>query len=139
MRPCIKVDRAAVKAALEALGRPAEQVHVEAAAALIAGYADVAAAAIVPLEPTQGLLISMALRDDHGFLSAGPDEADGPLLVGPTQAERETRLRSMRQLHEEVVGTGFHGPKREGWYLEGMEGLARMRAAKASRAGGAAS
>lgn len=133
MTCCRKIDRAAVKSALEALGRPAEAVHVEAAAQLIAAFADAAKSAIVPLEPTPGLLVSMALRDDHGFLAAGPDETDAPLACGPTQAARESRLRDMVKVHEEVVGTGFYGPKREAFYVEGMASLARLRAERAAR------
>lgn len=50
---------------------------------------------LVPVEPTDGLLISMACRTRHdfGLLSRGMQES----IMG-----------SMKQIHEEVVGTGFY-------------------------------
>jgi hypothetical protein len=74
------------------------------AKAIIAAL-DAAGFVVVPKEPTKGLLTSMAIRHDHGF------------FAGYTDDEREAVLRSMRQLHEEVVGTGFYSPEREDDYL----------------------
>lgn len=72
----------------------------------------------IPVTPPPGLLESMALRDDHSFgMSAGmADEEienlrkESPIMGRQflTKAERESRLRSMAQLHEEVVGKGFY-------------------------------
>jgi len=79
--------------------------------------------ALVPVEPTLGLLMSMALRYDHalGF----PKYYDQPFLAGPnkpTHAQRlESALTTMRQIHEEVVGAGFYHPEREAEYVVMMQ------------------
>ncbi len=68
---------------------------------------------IVPKEASLGLLQSMALRWDHGIFAPlfGREE---------TATERQQRinavLTSMRQVHEEVVGTGFFKEEKEGFY-----------------------
>lgn len=73
---------------------------------------------VVPVIPPTGLLFSMAMRSDHAFGLSGnmsDDEIEqikkeNPICAGQyyTSKERECLLRSMRQLHEEVVGTGFY-------------------------------
>ena len=63
----------------------------------------------VPIEPTPELLHSMAVRYDHGLGIPGyyDQPAFGAENVG--HAKRlEATIRVMRQLHEEVVGTGFY-------------------------------
>ncbi len=75
----------------------------------------------VPVEPTLGLLMSMAIRMDHalghpGYYDASPDS----MLFdphGPSHAQRvKCMLSEMRQVHEEIVGTGFYKPKKEDDY-----------------------
>ena len=67
--------------------------------------------AIVPIVPSKSLLLSMAIRSDHGLAIPGYYDQE---FLGGKEGTHEMRLqsalRSMRQLHEEVVGTGFHGP-----------------------------
>jgi hypothetical protein len=77
---------------------------------------------IIPIKPPEGLLSSMAMREDHLFLAPvlGSDE---DILKGRfsenlaiqllankmlTSEEKASRLVVMKQLHEEVVGTGFY-------------------------------
>lgn len=87
--------------------------------------------ALVPVKPTRGLLISMAIRSDHGLGIPGYyDEmrehlpADHP-MKSVTHAQRmQSTMNSMRQLHEEVVGTGFYKPEREASYA-GMQPMPR--------------
>ena len=67
--------------------------------------------ALVPIEPPPGLLMSMAIRSDHGL--GIPGYYDQPLLIkanyGVTHARLlELALSEMRKIHEEVVGTGFY-------------------------------
>lgn len=57
----------------------------------------------VPVKPTPGLLVSMAMRDRHDF----------GLLDKTTQ---DACMRSMSQLHEEVVLRGFYQPYKEEGY-----------------------
>lgn len=67
---------------------------------------------LVPVEPTDALLRSMAVRYDHGL--GVPGYYDQELFSGSglTHARRlEAALTTMRQLHEEVVGKGFHKPE----------------------------
>lgn len=73
---------------------------------------------LVPVKPTDGLLMSMAMRWDHGL--GCPGYYDQPFFSGqPSHAQRlRVALSSMRQLHEEVVGSGFYSADREGFYLE---------------------
>lgn len=57
----------------------------------------------VPLEPPYGLLVSMALRHNHGF----------GLLE---EAARQILIDDMRKVHEEVVGRGFYVKERDPMY-----------------------
>ncbi len=72
----------------------------------------------IPIKPSNGLLFSMAMRYDHSF---GMDcdltdeeilkeRAEGNFFAGnyKTKREKECIISTMRQLHEEVVGTGFY-------------------------------
>lgn len=64
---------------------------------------------LVPAEPTDELLMSMAIRYDHGL--GVPGYYDQPIFGGENighEARLRTALTTMRQLHEEVVGAGFH-------------------------------
>ena len=56
--------------------------------------------AVVPREPTEGLLVSMALRLNHGF---GLD----------SEQSRKSQVTSMRQVYEEISGAGFYKVERE--------------------------
>lgn len=67
---------------------------------------------VVPVKPTDELLLSMAVRYDHGL--GIPGYYDQELFSGSrvAHAQRlEAALTTMRQIHEEVVGTGFYKPK----------------------------
>jgi hypothetical protein len=75
----------------------------------------------VPMEPSRGLLVSMAIRTDHGLGVPGHYDAMNRMLGktdGVTHAQRfENTIGRMRQLHEEVVGAGFYRPEREADYV----------------------
>lgn len=64
--------------------------------------------ALIPIEPTEALLESMAVRYDHGL--ACPGYYDQAMFKSDiSHKERlESTVRTMRQLHEEVVGVGFY-------------------------------
>lgn len=74
----------------------------------------------MPKEPPAGLLMSMAIRFDHGL--GVPGYYDGMANLWPpearvTHAQRlESTLRTMRQLYEEVSGYGFYSIAREAEY-----------------------
>ena len=71
----------------------------------------------VPIEPSRGLLMSMAIRFDHGL--GIPGYYDGYLVKTPgvTHAQRlESTLITMRQLYEEVVGKGHYSTDKEEEY-----------------------
>ena len=65
---------------------------------------------VVPTEPSRELLMSMAIRFDHGL--GCPGYYDSPMVSnGKSHQQRlESTIRIMRQLHEEVVGRGFYSP-----------------------------
>ena len=81
-------------------------------AAIQQGFRDINHA-IVPVQPTTGLLVSMAMRYDHTFIIPASDAFKG---LGFTPEQRESLLVTMEQLHEEVVGAGFYNPSREDGY-----------------------
>lgn len=66
----------------------------------------------VPVEPSRGLLVSMAMRNDHGFGLLGANY-------------QNSILEGMKQIHEEVVGTGFYKPERESEYLETLKAASK--------------
>jgi hypothetical protein len=69
----------------------------------------------VPTNPPIGLLMSMAIRADHGL--GVPGYYDQFKDQGVTHAQRvDAALRQMRQLWEEVVGLGFYSPEKEAEY-----------------------
>lgn len=75
--------------------------------------------ALVPVEPTRGRLISMAIRHNHAFLVN--HDPNAKWTSGVTKEHRESVLRSMRQLYEEAVGMGFYSPDREDSYVSSFE------------------
>jgi hypothetical protein len=85
---------------------------VDAARALAA--LDALGYALVPVQPSTGLLVSMAMRWDHSF--GLPAYDFGGIQMGYTPEMRASLLVSMGQLHEEVVGTGFYRADREARY-----------------------
>lgn len=73
----------------------------------------------IPVEPTPGLLMSMAVRYDHALGMPGfyDQTLFGKKVSDIDHAERlRQAISTMRQLHEEVVGTGFYKPEREAEY-----------------------
>lgn len=74
----------------------------------------------MPQEPPPGLLMSMAIRYDHGLGMPGYYDSLNQCTSipgGPTHAQRlESTLRTMRQLYEEVSGYGFYSKAREAEY-----------------------
>ena len=80
---------------------------------------------VVQVEPSDGLLMSMAMRYDHGLGCLG--YYDQPMFGGTVSHARklEVAITTMRQLHEEVVGTGFYNQDREEWYRNAMIGAVK--------------
>jgi hypothetical protein len=71
----------------------------------------------LPKEPPPGLLMSMAIRYDHGLGCPGYYDSF-PRFEGDGHQKRlESTLRTMRQLYEEVSGQGFYKPELEGQYV----------------------
>lgn len=72
----------------------------------------------LPKKAPLGLLVSMAIRYDHGL--GVPGYYDQQMLAGMdgiTHAQRfASTLRTMRQIYEEVSGNGFYSPEREADY-----------------------
>jgi hypothetical protein len=67
---------------------------------------------IVPVRPSDGLLVSMATRYDRTFgINAG-----NIYPGGYTPESRKRLLDKMKQVHEEVVGIGCYDPAREDYY-----------------------
>lgn len=71
----------------------------------------------VPVEPSLGVLASMAIRRDHGL--GCPGYYDAPVFgtenVGH-QRRMEAAIGEARQQYAEVVGNGFYSVDREGHY-----------------------
>lgn len=77
--------------------------------------------AIVPIRPSKGVLMSMAIRMDHalgmpGYYDQLPAFLRGPNPV-PHKARLEIALADARRCYEEVVGTGFYSPEKEKDYV----------------------
>lgn len=68
----------------------------------------------LPVEPPPGLLMSMAIRYDHGLGCPGYYDQS---FFGAEKISHEKRLESalttMRQLYDEVAGYGFYSPDKE--------------------------
>lgn len=70
---------------------------------------------LVPVKPTPGKLMSMAIRDDHGL--GMPGHYDHSFFSGTTHAQRlAAAIARARQAHEEVVGVGFYRESKEQEY-----------------------
>lgn len=72
---------------------------------------------LVPVEPSLGVLASMAIRRDHGL--GCPGYYDAPVFGAENvghQRRMEVAIGEARQQYEEVVGTGFYSLDREGHY-----------------------
>ena len=72
----------------------------------------------LPKTPPPGLLMSMAVRYDHGL--GCPGYYDQPLLArnGLTHADRlKLALQNMAKIYEEVSGYGFYKPDKEDGYV----------------------
>jgi hypothetical protein len=75
---------------------------------------------LVSVAPSDGLLMSMAIRSDHALGCPGYYDQKG--LGRPNNGLSHARmlecaLGDMRKLHEEVVGAGFYSPEKEADYL----------------------
>ena len=72
----------------------------------------------MPKEPPPGLLMSMAIRFDHGLGVPGYYDQEWFHRPGqPSHAARvEATLTMMRQLYEEVSGHGFYSRAKEAEY-----------------------
>jgi hypothetical protein len=71
------------------------------------------------IEPSPGLLMSMAIRLDHAL--GNPGYYDGPIFKSQGMSHKkhlEAALTTARQLFEEVTGQGFYQPEREKEYAE---------------------
>ncbi len=73
---------------------------------------------LVPVEPTPGCLMSMALRSDHALGCPGYYDQEMLRYPGaPTHQQKlDAALREARQQYEEVVGRGFYSPEKEQSY-----------------------
>lgn len=86
-------------------------------------------AVVLPKEPPLGLLMSMALRYDHGLGCPGYYDTM-PTYNGETHAKRlEATITTMRQLYEEVSGYGFYRPDCEEEYAAMVTANAEVRGA----------
>ena len=75
---------------------------------------------LIPLTPSAGLLMSMAIRSNHALGCPGYYDQKG--LGRPNNGVSHARmlecaLGNMRKLHEEVVGAGFYSVDKEADYL----------------------
>lgn len=87
---------------------------------------------MVPKEPSEGVLASMAIRYDHGL--GVPGYYDQPVFGaenGGHKRRMESTVSTMRKLYEEVVGAGFYSREREEEYVA----LAQQPAAAGELAG----
>lgn len=88
------------------------------------------------LRPSLGLLMSMAVRSDHGLGVPGfYDSLPGIWPGGSvTHAQRvEAAIVSMRQILEEAAGTGFYRPERDAAYIDMIPPEVRERQDQARR------
>ena len=68
--------------------------------------------------PSVGLLVSMAIRLDHGLGCPGYYDSPAFSASGLTHKRRlEAAMSTARQLWEEVAGVGFYSPAREAYYV----------------------
>lgn len=72
---------------------------------------------MVNKEPSLGLLMSMAIRYDHGLGVPGYYDQQPFAGSGPTHAQRlASTISTMRQLYEEASGHGFYSESRDADY-----------------------
>lgn len=77
------------------------------------------AAPVAPTEPPPGLLMSMALRMDHGLGVPGYYDQQMFGSEAPSHKQRlEAALITARQMWEEVTGHGFYRPEKEPEYVQ---------------------
>ncbi len=73
----------------------------------------------IPVKPPLGLLMSMAIRHDHGLAIRG--YYDNHLIRGHEPGAHARRVHAaisqMRQVYEEVAGQGFYRPEKEADYV----------------------
>ena len=89
------------------------------------------------IEPPPGLLMSMALRYDHGLGMPGYyDQEMFKTPYNPTHAQRlESTLSTMSQLWEEVTGNGFYRPEKEAEYVAHLAKLRSLPTQPAAEGG----
>lgn len=71
-----------------------------------------------PVEPTPGLLMSMALRGDHALGCPGYYDQEMFKAGGHVSHQRtlEVAISEARKQHQEVVGAGLYSPEKEAGY-----------------------
>lgn len=75
-------------------------------------------------EPSEGLLVSMAIRYDHGLGVPGYYDQAMFSASGISHAQRmASTISTMRQLYEEAMGQGFYKPEDEEGYRQLLEEL----------------
>lgn len=79
---------------------------------------------LVPVKPTPGLLMSMAMRADHALGCPGYYDQQMFKIDDHVSHHRmlEVALAEARKQHEEVVGAGFYSPEKEGGYAAMLAG-----------------
>lgn len=80
-------------------------------------------AGVLPQSPPPGLLMSMAIRYDHGLGMRGYYDGLAGLGLGNGLTHRQRLLSTigtMRQIYEEVSGHGFYRPEREEGYARAL-------------------
>ena len=81
---------------------------------------------VAPSEPPPGLLMSMALRMDHGLGVPGYYDQQMFGSEAPTHKQRlEAALITARQMWEEVTGHGFYRPEKEAEYVQRQKAAMR--------------
>ena|SRR5437899_4773220 len=100
-----EIERALRSADLRDAGYAESRIFIKASLVeqIIAALRHSSDKVLVPREPTQELLVSMALRANHGF---GLDD----------ERSKEIQISDMRKVHEEVVGAGFYREDRKDYY-----------------------
>lgn len=67
----------------------------------------------LPKEPSLGLLMSMAIRTDHGL---GVPGCYDQFEAGSHRRRLDVALADMKKVYEEIIGQGFYKPERESEY-----------------------
>lgn len=75
----------------------------------------------IPREPSEGVLMSIAIRLDHGLGVPGFYDQELFAASGVTHARRlQVAIDDARRAYEEVAGSGFYRPDLEDWYRARM-------------------